>query len=178
MRPDRLCGVLAEPERLRAFAAIVLGAATAQEVAERAGLPARSAGTAVRRLIDGGLVRQDGAGLVAEPEVFKIAVRDATAPSEPAVALDADAKRDSVLRAYLVDGRLVRIPAASGKRRIVLEHMVAAFEPGVRYPEPEVNAVLRAWHDDHAALRRHLVEAGLMNRDHGVYWRIGGPYDV
>jgi hypothetical protein len=80
-----------------------------------------------------------------------------------------------VLRAFLVQGRLVSIPAARAKRRVILEHIVTAFEPGVRYPEREVNAVLRAWHPDHAALRRYLVDEELLARDAGVYWRIGGP---
>jgi hypothetical protein len=79
-----------------------------------------------------------------------------------------------VLRSFVVDGRLVSIPAARGKRRIILEHIVAAFEPGVRYPEREVGAILRAWHPDHAALRRYLVDEMLLARDNGVYWRIGG----
>jgi hypothetical protein len=75
----------------------------------------------------------------------------------------------------VVDGRLVSIPAARGKRRVILEHIVAAFEPGVRYPEREVDAILRAWHPDHAALRRYLVDELLLSRDAGIYWRIGGP---
>jgi len=79
---------------------------------------------------------------------------------------------------FVRDGRLTQIPAARGKRRIVLEHIAANFEPGVRYPEREVNAVLRAWHPDHAALRRYLVDEGLMSREKGIYWRSGGPVEV
>jgi hypothetical protein len=90
-------------------------------------------------------------------------------------ALDPDRVRASVLRSYIVDGRLTSFPAARGKRRIVLEHVVTMFEPGVRYPEREVDAMLRAWHPDHAALRRYLVDEDLLARDAGVYWRIGGP---
>ena len=37
------------------------------------------------------------------------------------------------------------------------------------------HAVLRAWHPDHAALRRYLVDELLLARDAGIYWRIGGP---
>jgi len=60
----------------------------------------------------------------------------------------------------------------------VLEHIVACFEPGVKYPERAVDAILRAWHADYAQLRRHLIDCGLMAREDGVYWRIGGPVDV
>jgi hypothetical protein len=31
---------------------------------------------------------------------------------------------------------------------------------------------------DHAALRRALVDEGFLDRDHGTYWRVGGPVDV
>lgn len=171
MRPERLCGVLAEPERLRAFAAIALGATTPEAVAERAGLPARSVAAAVLRLLDSGLVRADSSGLVAQTGVFKAAVRPPAPSPKPTPTLDPDAKRDAVLHAYIENGRLVRIPATRTKRRVVLEHLVTAFESGVRYPEPVVNETLHAWHEDHAALRRHLVEESLMSREHGIYWR-------
>jgi hypothetical protein len=57
----------------------------------------------------------------------------------------------------------------------VLEHIVTTFEPGVKYPERDVDAVLRAWHPDCPSPRRHLVDEELMAREGGVYWRIGGP---
>ena len=70
------------------------------------------------------------------------------------------------------------MPAAMGKRRVVLEHVVLSFEPGIRYAEREVDAVLRAWHDDHAALRRYLVDEGLLGRGDGEYWRTGGMVEI
>lgn len=90
--------------------------------------------------------------------------------ADPAVA--------KVLRAFVVDGRLRSIPRPGRKRRIVMEYLAVAFEPGVHYPEVQVNAILRAWHDDVAALRRYLVEEGLLSRDAGEYWRSGGWVDV
>jgi hypothetical protein len=62
----------------------------------------------------------------------------------------------------------------------VLEHLVQAFEPGRRYPEREVDAVLRALAAcvDHATLRRYLVDHGLLDREGGEYWRSGGWIDV
>src|ERR671939_485499 len=85
---------------------------------------------------------------------------------------------DAVLSAFVRDGRLVSIPAQQSKRRVVLEHIVRVFEPGVRYPEREVNALLAVWHPDHAALRRYLVDEGLLSREGGLYWRTGGYVDV
>jgi hypothetical protein len=77
------------------------------------------------------------------------------------------------------DGSIRRIPARAGKRRMMLEYIVAAFEPGVRMPEREVDAVLRAFYEeDWVSLRRYLIDAGLMSREKGVYWRTGGYVDV
>lgn len=179
MRSDELCGLLAEPERLATFAAVVLGATTLAEVADRTGLPHREVAVALRRLTGGGLVGPGRAGgLVAHPEAFKQAVRQAEPTREPEPPLDPDPDRAAVLRAFLRDGRLVQLPAARSKRRVVLEHIATSFEPGVRYPERAVDAVLRAWHPDHATLRRYLVDEELMAREAGSYWRIGGPVEA
>jgi hypothetical protein len=93
-----------------------------------------------------------------------------------------DPRVAAVLRAFFSDGRLVRLPARRGRRRVVLEHVVRSFEPGRRFPEREVDAVLRAWcaggEVDYVTLRRYLVDEGLLSRDHGVYWRSGGWVDV
>jgi hypothetical protein len=85
------------------------------------------------------------------------------------------AQRERVLRAFIgQDGRLLAMPAKHSKRLIVLDLVARVFEPGVRYPETEVNALLRAFHDDVAMLRRYLVDEEFLARDHGVYWRTGG----
>lgn len=170
MRPDALCGLLAEPTRLAVFAAVVLGACSPSEVAARTGLPARDAVSALRRLEQGGLVRTVEGRLVADTAAFKEAVREYAEP--PASG------EDPVLRAFIREGRLVQIPAAHGKRRLVLEHIAACFEPGVKYPERAVDAILRAWHPDYASLRRYLIDEDLLAREHAVYWRTGGPVDV
>jgi len=175
MTPENLVGLLAEPTRMRVFAAIVLGASNAADIRERTGLTVRQTAEALRRLTTGGLVR--GPSLQANIEVFK-EVAAAAVPARVDEPLDPDRERAAVLRAFLVDGKLVSFPAAHGKRRIILEHIVSVFEPGVRYSEREVNAILRAWHDDHVTLRRYLVDADLMNRDQGFYWRIGGPTEL
>jgi hypothetical protein len=88
------------------------------------------------------------------------------------------AEVEKVLRSYLRDGRLTAMPRAGRKRLIVLEHVVQLFEPGVRYAEVDVNLMLRQVWPDVAALRRYLVDAGLLSRADGEYWRSGGPVEV
>lgn len=86
-----------------------------------------------------------------------------------------DAEREQVLRAFVgADGRLVRIPAKHTKRLVVLDLLAQEFVPGDRYTENQVNNLLRAYHDDVAALRRYLVENLFLAREAGVYWRTGG----
>jgi hypothetical protein len=87
-------------------------------------------------------------------------------------------RRDAVLRAFLRDdGTLRGIPVKHVKRLVVLDHLAQLFEPGNRYEEVEVNRLLRAVHEDVATLRRHLVDEGFLDRDEGLYWRIGGSVD-
>jgi hypothetical protein len=109
-------------------------------------------------------------------ELFKQAARAAT--PEPEDLGVVDPAEVSVLRAFVRAGRLTHFPTAPGKLAIVLRHIVRRFEPGVRYPEREVNEVLSVVHADYAALRRYLVDEGLLTRDAGVYWRSGGWVDV
>ena len=89
------------------------------------------------------------------------------------------AEREAVLRRFLDDdGALRSIPARRGKRLLVLDRVVQVFDVGRRYPEREVNVLLRAFHPDVAALRRYLVDEGFMSREAGVYWRTGGSVDL
>jgi hypothetical protein len=99
----------------------------------------------------------------------------ASALADPAsFASIADPALQKVLRAYLRQGHMPVMPRAGAKRTLLLSYLATAFEPGVKYPELEVNDTVSAWHPDVAALRRYLVEEGFMARQDGLYWRCGG----
>ncbi len=89
---------------------------------------------------------------------------------------------ERVLRAFRDDaGRVVQMPARRAKRLVVLDHLVQSFEPGVRYTEAEVNAVLAASIGggvDVATARRYLVDVEMLQRGGGWYWRSGGSVPV
>ena len=88
---------------------------------------------------------------------------------------EALAKRESVMGAFVGDdGRIITMPAKLAKRLVVLDYVAQSFEVGRRYPEREVNDVLRRFHHDWASLRRYLVDEGFLDRADGVYWRRGG----
>ena len=171
-------GLLADPTRLRVVAALALGAGTIEEVADASGLALKDVALAARRLARGGLVRRDGHALELLADRFGAAARAAAQAAPAPEPLSEDPAESAVLAAFVRDGRLVSIPAQRSKRRVVLEHLVRVFEVGVRYPEREVNALLAVWHPDTAALRRYLVDEGLLSRAAGLYWRSGGWVDV
>ncbi|MVN86992.1 metalloregulator ArsR/SmtB family transcription factor [Deinococcus sp. HMF7620] len=76
-----------------------------------------------------------------------------------------------VLRAFFKEGRLTVLPAQHKKRDVVLRELASLFDPGRRYPEREVNAVLGEVYSDVMTLRRELVGLGVLAREAGVYWR-------
>jgi hypothetical protein len=83
-----------------------------------------------------------------------------------------------VVATFFRGEQLVSMPAKRSKRAIVLDRIAQDFEPGRHYAESEVNALLQARYADYAALRRYLVDEGLLDRDAGFYWRSGGTFAV
>jgi hypothetical protein len=173
-----LVGLLADDDRRRAFAALVLGASNTDAVRKQSGLDARAAGRALQRLVDAGLVvRGDDGTLHLLGEAFSLAARaaaeQAPRPDEHAGEPENVAR---VLRAFVHDGRLTSIPSVHSKRLVVLDWLSQRFEPGRRYSEEMVNLVIAQVHPDTAALRRYLVDDGFLARERGNYWRSGGSY--
>ena len=171
MEPYDLVALLADERRRQVAAALVLGASTLDEVKAATGLSSRAAGTALNRLVDGELVvRGDDGTYVLLGEAFRLATMRAAPPPEPGAGDD----ESKVLRSCFREGRLVRIPVRRSQRLIVLDRLAQEFEPGTRYSERQVNTALRRFHDDVAALRRYLVDEGMLDRAKGEYWRSGG----
>ena len=99
--------------------------------------------------------------------------RSGATPEEPVRRLT---EREKVLRAFVRDGRLVSIPAKPKKRELLLPFILEhSFPEDREYEEKEVNQRLGLLHRDVAALRRYLVDAGLMTRNAGIYRRATPP---
>ena len=81
-------------------------------------------------------------------------------------------EEEKVIRAFVRDGRLASIPAKPRKRELLLPYLLDTCFPEDRpYEEREVNQRLALLHPDVSALRRHLVDGGLMTREAGIYRR-------
>jgi len=175
-----LAGLLADEGRRRVVAALVLGAGSVEELTTATGLSTRAVATALGRLVGAALVveAEKGSYLV-DRDAFVAAARSSRpARADVGVEMGSTDEEAKVLRAFVRDGRLVSIPTSRSKRLVILNRLAALFEVGARYEEREVNARLRLWHPDTAALRRYLVDEEFLDRDHGEYWRIGGPVDI
>jgi hypothetical protein len=175
MPTDQLIGLFAEESRVRAFAAVALGADTPAKVMETAGLSLKDATVALRRLQDQSVITKGDGGLSVAYGRFKDLARSgAQAPAESYGS--GDEGTEAVLRTFVRGGRLVRLPAQWQRKLVVLRHIAEqTFEPGVEYPERTVNEKLRAWCEDapvdHVTLRRYLVDLHHLRRQYGFYWR-------
>lgn len=166
----RLC---VDPVRLAILGAAAVGDVDAGAIARARGITLRKAEREVGRLVESGLLVD---GRLAD-EVLRELAR--SLPQDEGIdpsMIDGPwtPEEGRVLAAFFTGRRLREIPAQHAKRLVVLERLVQEFEPGLRYEEREVNFMLQMFHPDHAALRRHMVDEGLLTRADGVYWRTGG----
>jgi hypothetical protein len=174
--------LLVAGDRLPVVAALVLGAQTIGDISARTQLPARDVLRVLTRLEAAGLASSDGPNWTLHVDVLReVVTGHRWSPVQHAASdhiADESPARAAVLRAFFRDGRLVRVPAQRTKRLVVLDILARDFEPGVRYPEVDVNEKLTAYHPDYAALRRYLVEEDFLARENGVYWRAGGVFEL
>lgn len=170
MVPSQLAGLIADPRRLQVLSAVALGSSSTDQVARTIGVPARRVTEALHQLT--------GAGLVVSDE-GELRIGYDTLRELAAAASTADHTGDL---APFVEGRRLRsLPAGRERRWNVLAHVAThALEIGRDYPERELVEQLAPWcaggDVDTSALRRYLVEEGLVSRGGGIY-RLGsdGP---
>ena len=173
-----IAGTLADGDRRRIFAAIELGAVTLLDAAKASGLPDHRAARALARLVDSRLVVGDrDGGLRVDGVALTNAARAASTrlPSDEHAAEQPE--RRKILEAFVREGLITSMPTAPAKRAVVLDWLARRFEIGRRYPEAEVNRALDGHAEDHVSLRRSLIDAELLCRDDGMYWRCGGTVD-
>ncbi len=163
--------------RLAVAGALAARPGDVADLATRSEVDQREVLTALGDLRQAGLADVDDAGCYRlRFEGLREIARNlpSDAPAAERVGFGMTADEQAVLARFFSGERLVELPAARGKRLVVLERLALEFEPGVRYEESEVNARLAAFHDDYASLRRYLVDEGLLDREGGKYWRAGG----
>ena len=85
--------------------------------------------------------------------------------------LEAKRMSEQIDQFFAPDGTLISIPVKPAKKIAVLKEIAKKLSPDTKYPEKELNAVIATYHPDTAAIRRHMIEYGILERDGGsVYW--------
>ncbi len=81
-------------------------------------------------------------------------------------------ERTMTLRRFMKDGKLQAMPVQLKRQQYILGEVASAFEPGVRYTERQVDAILKQIYEyDHCSLRRSLVDFKFLRRAEGIYWK-------
>ena len=168
---------MASAERLRIVGVLARGRATQAEIAEQLGMPVRDVFNHLSFLAEVGVVYETDGAYDLDEKTIESFARGQFEGKRPSYEASQEEPEDvrKVLKTFLnADGSLKQIPPQGNKLLIVLNFIVDAFAFGTNYTEKEVNTVLRRFHADTAALRRYLVDNGLMDResDGTRYWRV------
>lgn len=168
---------LADEDRLVIAATVARRPSTTAEIAAATGLRQQEVSRHLALLERAGIVAGDaeagtwGLNVAALRERRRALLsRERRGPAD--VAADASESERRVLATFIDGERLRSIPVAHEKKLVVLRWLAGRFEPDTRYPEREINAILKRHHPDSASLRRALVDHGLMHREAGIYWRV------
>jgi hypothetical protein len=168
---------LASADRLRIIGVLVRGKATQSDIAEQLHLPIKDVFNHLSFLVHVGLVNETEGYYDLDEKTIESYARVQFEGRRPAFEAKDEKAEDvrRVLKNYLnADGTLKQIPSPGRKQLIILNFIVGAFAYDTDYTEKEVNSILRRFHVDTAALRRYLVDNGLMAResDGTRYWRV------
>jgi hypothetical protein len=164
---------LADARRVKIAGLLGVEALTPAQVAERLEMDAKDVQIQLDQLVTAGLAHKEGEAYRLDNQAVEKLTRQVLAQSHPpAPEYEGDAFEVKTLRAYLSrDGTLKSIPTQHKKLMVILKHLAKDFKSGTQYPESQVNQTLRRYHEDTAALRRYMVDNGLLQREKGIYWR-------
>lgn len=175
---------LADENRLKIVGLLAQKPSSVEALADALGLSASTTSHHLARLSKSGLVsaRADGHYYIyslntdALRGMSQHLLQEENLPalSQGAVNTGDDLFESKVMKAFIdSEGRITAFPAQEKKFLVLLRYVLKAFEPGQRYPEKEVNEILKRYNEDTASLRRGLVEYKLMQREGGggLYWR-------
>jgi predicted transcriptional regulator len=170
---------LADENRLKIIGLLAQQPYTVEKLAETLDLGVSTTSHHLSRLSKAGLVsaRTDGHYYIysLQTDTLKTMAQHLLHDEElPRLSGSEDAYDRKVLASFTDnEGRITAFPAQEKKLLALLRYALKAFQPGVRYPEKQVNEILLRYSDDTAMLRRSLVEYHLMEREGGggEYWR-------
>lgn len=162
-------------ERLRIGGLLAQESLSPSQVAERLGIRPKEAMDHLTYLTHFGYLKSRDNNFSLDKDAITTLSRQVLQGSRPrskAEDFEGDEYERKVLKDFVApDGKLKAIPTQNKKVSVVLHYLLPAFEPGVRYPEKQVNEILRRYYEDPATLRRYMVDEGLLQRENNIYWR-------
>lgn len=165
---------LGDADRLKILGLLSNEALTLTQVAERTNLRPVDVHKHLSHLEAQGLIAKTGDAYRASADAVEQRARAVLAQSRPKAdpnRFEGDAEARKILNTYCrSDGSLRDIPNKEKKLMVVLNYLLPNFERGQRYPEKQVNEILKRFHEDYASLRRYLVDYEMMARENGIYW--------
>jgi hypothetical protein len=168
---------LASADRLRIIGVLARGKASQTDIAEQLHLPLRDVFNHLSFLVDVGVITESDGLYDLDEKAVEAFARGQFERKRPAFEANEEKPETArkVLKNFLnADGSLKQLPPQGNKLLIVLNFIAEAFAFETHYTEKEINTILRRFHVDTAALRRYLVDNGLMAResDGTKYWRV------
>jgi len=170
---------LADGSRLRVLACLLEGGRYVEELSERLGLAASTVSFHLGKLQQVGLVAKERQQYYTvyrvRPELLDLRLRDLldTGASERSLQQERTLRYErKVLDAFFDGPCLRRMPAQRKKAAICLRRFAADMEPGRRYPELELNSLIRSRYADYCTVRRRMIEEGMVARHRQVYWLV------
>lgn len=181
MSSPGLLTMLLDVDRLAVAGALAARPMATDDLVEVTGRDRRVVLTVLGELRGVGLVRQHDDRYLLDVEALRAAARDAAEaeiPMDPIIGFGMTDDERQILERYFSGRVLNEIPVQRARRLVVLHRLALEFDPGRRYTEREVNEILGAFNPDWSALRRGLVDEGLLDREPrgggNLYWRSGG----
>jgi hypothetical protein len=170
---DQLARLLLDEDRLAILGCAARRPCSVDELADAITGKRASLARHLAQLTEAGLLSVSGSSGherytldVAAIQALKQTLFARPAPAAPATP------EEKVLASFVREGRLTHVPVQYSKRQVVLHWLAGQFDPDRTYSEREVNDMLASHGEDHASLRRYLVDAGLLTRSAGIYRRV------
>jgi ArsR family transcriptional regulator len=179
--PDsiRIMKALADSSRLLLIRVLLEKPQYVEELAERLNLSPSTVSFHLKKLEEANLVykikKQYYADYQVNEEIFNSRLLDLISFENAEKCAQEERirqYREKVLRTFIKNGVLERMPAQLKKRLIILSWLADKFEYGRTYREEEVSALIQNYHPDYCLIRRDLIDFKFMRRDRQIYRRL------
>jgi predicted transcriptional regulator len=169
---------LADANRLKIIGLLANHSSTVEQLASQLGLSSPTVSHHLARLSEAGLVSARAESYYSIysletttlEEMSRMLLSRENLPSL-AANVDVDAYDRKVINEFVTpEGRIKAFPAQRKKLDVLLVFVIKSFEMEILYTEKQVNEILNSYNEDFATLRRELIDAKFLARDHEEYW--------